>query len=158
MFFNLQPKQNIMLWHLLPKRLFGYINYLWIWEFYFLILLLYIVKTRVLFRLLTTRFFMNELSILRSIVILLVIISSMAPLLFLLFLLLQIADFSDWDRLSSFSSLTRFFQIADFFTKSHFISHFCFLVGKLSMLVAVVSWVWGEMLRHIFILFYLLRV
>jgi hypothetical protein len=30
-------------------------------------------------------------------------------------------------------------QIADFFTKSHSISHFRFLVGKLSMLVVVVS-------------------
>ena len=28
-------------------------------------------------------------------------------------------------------------QIADFFTKTHFISRFCFLVGKFSMLVAV---------------------
>jgi hypothetical protein len=49
-------------------------------------------------------------------------------------------------------------QIADFFTKSHFISHFLFLVGKLSMLVVVASWVWGEMLNNTFILFYLLRV
>jgi hypothetical protein len=30
-------------------------------------------------------------------------------------------------------------QIADFFTKAHSISRFCFLVGKLSMLVAVAS-------------------
>jgi hypothetical protein len=30
-------------------------------------------------------------------------------------------------------------QIADFFTKTHSISHFCFLVGKLSMLVAAAS-------------------
>jgi hypothetical protein len=30
-------------------------------------------------------------------------------------------------------------QIADFFTKSHSISHFCFLVGKLSILIAVAS-------------------
>jgi len=30
-------------------------------------------------------------------------------------------------------------QIADFFTKAHFISRFCFLVGKLSMLVAATS-------------------
>jgi len=35
----------------------------------------------------------------------------------------------------SYSSL----QIVDFFTKSHSISYFRFLVGKLSMLVAVVS-------------------
>jgi len=50
--------------------------------------------TRVLFRLLTTRFFMNELSTLRSIVFLLVIISSIAPLLcplFFLFCRLQIS-------------------------------------------------------------------
>jgi len=64
-----------------------YVGYLLIWELLFLILLLYIVTTRVLFRLLTTRFFMSELSTLRSIVILLVIISSMTPLLYLLFLL-----------------------------------------------------------------------
>jgi hypothetical protein len=32
-----------------------------------------------------------------------------------------------------------FLQIANFFTKSHSISHFCFLVGKLSMLVVVAS-------------------
>jgi hypothetical protein len=30
-------------------------------------------------------------------------------------------------------------QIADFFTKTHSISRFCFLVGKLLMLVAVTS-------------------
>jgi len=30
-------------------------------------------------------------------------------------------------------------QIADFFTKSHSISHFCFLVGKLSILIPVAS-------------------
>jgi len=78
---------QLLPWHLLPKRLFGYVGYLLIWEFSFLILFLCIVTTRVLFRLLTTRFFMSELSTLRSIVILLVIISSMAPLLCLLFLL-----------------------------------------------------------------------
>ena len=32
-----------------------------------------------------------------------------------------------------------FFFLADFFTKSHFISRFCFLIDKLSMLVATVS-------------------
>jgi len=69
LFLNFQLKQNIMLCHLLPKRLFGYIDYLLIWEFLFLILLLCIVTTRVLFRLLTTQFFMNELNTLRSIVI-----------------------------------------------------------------------------------------
>jgi hypothetical protein len=47
-------------------------------------------------------------------------------------------------------------QIAYFFTKSYSISRF--LVGKLSMLVAAASWVWGEMLNNIFIMFYLLRV
>jgi len=78
---------QLLLWHLLPKRLFGYIGYLLIWEFSFLILLLCIVTTRVLFRLLTTWFFISELSTLKSIVILLIIISSMAPLLCLLFLL-----------------------------------------------------------------------
>jgi len=54
-----------------------------------------------------------------------------------------------------FSSL----QITDFFTMSHFIYRFrfCFLTGKLSMLIVVASWVWGEMLRNTFILFYLLR-
>jgi len=57
------------------------------WEFPFLILLLCIVTTIVLFRLLITRFFMSALSTLRSIVILVVIISNMAPLLCLLFLL-----------------------------------------------------------------------
>jgi hypothetical protein len=65
--------------------------------------------------------FMSELSTLRSIVILLVIISSMAPLLCLLFILPC--------RL----------QIADFFTKTHSISHFRFLVDKLSMLVDAAS-------------------
>jgi len=79
---------QLLSWHLLPNRLFGYVGYLLlIWKFSFLILLLWIVTTRVLFRLLTTRFFMSELSTLRSIVILLVIISSMAPLLCLLFIL-----------------------------------------------------------------------
>jgi hypothetical protein len=87
LFLNHPPKQNIMPWHLLPKRLFGYVGYLLIWEFPFLILLLCIVTTRVLFRLLITRFFISALSTLRSIVILLVIISNMAPLFCLLFLL-----------------------------------------------------------------------
>jgi hypothetical protein len=87
LFINPQPKQNTVLWHLLPKRLFGYVSYLQIWEFQFLILLLCIVTTRVLFRLLTTQFFINELSTLRLIVILLIIISGIAPLLCLLFLL-----------------------------------------------------------------------
>jgi len=88
LFFNPQPKQTIMLWHLLPKRLFGYIGHLRIWKFSFLILLLCIVTTKVPLRLITTHFFMNELGTLRSIVILLVIISNMAPLLCLLFLFL----------------------------------------------------------------------
>ena len=77
--------------------------------------------------------FMSELSKLRSIVILLVIISSMAPLLCLLFLLPC--------RL----------QIADFFTKAHSISRFRFLVGKLSILVVAASWVWGKMLNNIYV-------
>jgi hypothetical protein len=65
----------------------------WLWwllvdmRVFFLILLLCIVTTRVLFRLLITRFFMSELSTLRSIVILLVIISNMAPLFCILFFL-----------------------------------------------------------------------
>ena len=88
LFFNLQPRQNIMLWHLLPKKLSSYVGYLQIWEFRFLISLLYIMTTRVLFRLLTTQFFMNKLSTLRSIVILLVIISSITPLLCHMFLIL----------------------------------------------------------------------
>ena len=88
LFLNLQPKQNIVLWHLLPNRLFGCVGYLRIWEFPFLIQFLYIVTIRVLFRLLTTLFLIIELSTLKSIVILLVIISSMTPLLCLLFLLL----------------------------------------------------------------------
>ena len=87
LFLNLLPKQSIVLWHLLPKRLFGYVGYLQIWVFLFLIPLLCIVTIRVLFRLLTTPFFMNEPSTSRSIVILLVTTSSMAPLLCLLFLL-----------------------------------------------------------------------
>jgi hypothetical protein len=88
LFLNLQPKLNIVLWHLLPKRLFGYVGYLQICEFLFLISLLCIVTIKILFKLLTTYFFMNELSTLRSIVILFVVISSMAQLLRPLFLLL----------------------------------------------------------------------
>ena len=87
LFLNHPPKKNIVPWHLLLKRLFGYVGYLLICEFLFLILLLCIVTTRVLFKLLTTWFFMNELGTMRSIVILLVIISSMAPLQCLLFVL-----------------------------------------------------------------------
>ena len=93
LFLNPQPKQNIVLWHL-PKRLFGYVDYLRIWEFHFLILLLCIVTTRVLFRLLKTQFFINKLSTLRSIVILLIIISSMTPLLCRLFHLSRILQIS----------------------------------------------------------------
>jgi len=40
-------------------------------------------------------------------------------------------------------------QIAGVFTKSYFIFHFYFLIGKLSILVVVVLWVWGEMLKNI---------
>jgi hypothetical protein len=40
-------------------------------------------------------------------------------------------------------------QIADFFTKSHSFSCFCFLVGKPSMLMAAALWVWGDILRDI---------
>ena len=46
-------------------------------------------------------------------------------------------------------------QIADFFTKAHSISRFCFLVGKLSMLVAAASWVWREMLNNIYIVLFI---
>jgi len=46
-------------------------------------------------------------------------------------------------------------QIADFFTKAHSISRFCFLIGKLSMLVAVASWVWGEMLNNIYLVLFI---
>ena len=92
-----------------------YVGYLRIWEFHSLILLLCIVTTRVMFRFLITRFFMNELSTLRLIVILLVIISSMPPLLYLLFLLpvdcrflYQVAfhfsfSFSSWQTLDACS-------------------------------------------------------
>ena len=83
----LQLKRRFVIWILLPKRLFGYIGYLQIWEYFFLIPLLCIVTTRVLFKLLTTQFFINKPSILRLIVTLHVNISSMAPLLCLLFLL-----------------------------------------------------------------------
>jgi len=46
-------------------------------------------------------------------------------------------------------------QIADFFTKTHSISRFRFLVGKLSMLVAATSWVWGEMLNNIYVVLFI---
>jgi hypothetical protein len=46
-------------------------------------------------------------------------------------------------------------QIAGFFTKAHSISRFCFLVGKLSMLVAVASWVWREMLNNIYLVLFI---
>ena len=131
MFFNLQLKQNIVLWHLLLKRLFCCVGYLRIWEFPFLILLLYIVTTRVIFRLLTTRFFMNELSILRLIVILLIIILNMTPLLCILFLFLCRLQISLSNRIL-------------FLT-------FVFLVGKLLIFVVATSWVWWEILRNIFI-------
>jgi hypothetical protein len=69
LFLNLQPKQNIVLWHLLPNRLFCYVGYLHIWESLFLILLLCIVATRVLFILFTTWFFKNELGTLNVILV-----------------------------------------------------------------------------------------
>jgi hypothetical protein len=46
-------------------------------------------------------------------------------------------------------------QIADFFTKTHSISRFRFLVGKLSMLVDAASWVWGEMLSNIYLVLFI---
>jgi len=45
-------------------------------------------------------------------------------------------------------------QIADFFTKTHSISRFRFLVGKLSMLVDAAWWVWGEMLSNIYLVLF----
>ena len=95
--------------------------------FLFLISLLFIVTTRVLLRLLTTQFFMNAPSTSRSIVILLVITSSISPLLCLLFP----------------SSL----QITDFFTKSHSISRFRFLVSWHIMDLR------GDVKKYIIILF-----
>src|SRR3954468_19654915 len=80
------PKQSMVQWRLLPKRSFGYDGYLKIWEFLFLILLLCIVTTKVLFRLLITLFFMSKRSTSRLTIILFVT-SSRAPLLCLLFLL-----------------------------------------------------------------------
>ena len=84
---SLPLKRNIVLWHLLPKRLFGYVGYLQIWEYFFLIPLLCIVTTKVLFRLLTIQSFINEPNTLKLIVTLHIIILSMAPSLSLLFLL-----------------------------------------------------------------------
>ena len=75
--FSIFNRSGIVLWYILPKKLFSYVGYMQLWESLFLILLLYIVTTRVLFKLLTARFFMNKLSTLRLIVILLVIISNM---------------------------------------------------------------------------------
>jgi len=46
-------------------------------------------------------------------------------------------------------------QIADFFTKTHSISRFRFLVGKLSMLVDAASWDWGEMLSNIYLVLFI---
>lgn len=46
-------------------------------------------------------------------------------------------------------------QIADFFTKTHSISRFCFLVGKLLMLVDAASWVWEEMLSNIYLVLFI---
>ena len=43
-------------------------------------------------------------------------------------------------------------QILDFFFKSHSISHFPFLVGKLSMFLAASSWVWKRDIRVILII------
>jgi hypothetical protein len=73
--------------------------------------------------------FMNELSILRSIVIILI----MAPLIFLLSLLLCRLQIS---------------------LPSRILFPFLF-VGKLSILIVFALWVWGEMLRNIsyFVLF-----
>lgn len=48
LFLYLPLKQNIMLWHLLPNRLFGYVGYSYIWVFLFLITFLCIVTTRIL--------------------------------------------------------------------------------------------------------------
>ena len=87
LFLYLPPKHNIVLWHRLLKILFGYVGYLQIWENFFLIPLLCIVITKVLFRLLTTQSFMNEPNTLKLIVTLHIIILSMATSLCLLFLL-----------------------------------------------------------------------
>jgi hypothetical protein len=145
--FSIFNRSRIVLWHILPKRLFSYVGYmqLWerlfsyagymqLWESLFLILLLYIVTTRVLFKLLTTRFFMNKLSTLRLTVILLVIISNMHRYFAFCFFF--------------FTDCRFLYQVVFYFS-------FSFLVGKPLMLVAVTSWVWGEMLRNIvyFVLF-----
>jgi len=46
-------------------------------------------------------------------------------------------------------------QIVDFFTKTHSIFRFRFLVGKLSMLVDATLWVWGEMLNNIYLVLFI---
>jgi hypothetical protein len=103
-----------------------------IWEFSFLILLLCIVTTRVLFRLLTTQFFKRTKHI--EIDCHLTCPSSQA-----------------WHHYFAFCS----FFLADFFTKMYFISCFRFLVDKLSMLVAAALWVWGEMLNNIYLVLFI---
>jgi len=50
-------------------------------------------------------------------------------------------------------------HIAYFFTKAHSISRFHFLVGKFSIFVAGALWVWGEMLKNIYlVLFFIGRI
>jgi len=130
LFLILQPKHNIMLWHLLQKRFFGYVGYLLIWEF---------------LSHPTPMYCDNQSSI-------------------------QIAYNSIFHERTKHIEIDCYFtrhhlkhdtitlpfvssslQIADFFTESHFISRFHFLVGKLSILVAAASWVWGEILKNIYI-------
>ena len=88
-FLDLPQKLSIVLWHLPPIRYSLVMLVTWyIWVFPFLVSLLYIVTTRVLFILYTSLPFMKGENILRLIVTLLVITFSMTFFLCLLFLFL----------------------------------------------------------------------